>query len=263
MPDKKVVLFLVDGMRPDGIMQTDTPAMDAFMQTGAYTFEARTIMPSVTLPCHTSLFYSVPAGRHGITTNVWMPPVRPIPGLFDVLHQAGCTTASFYNWEQLRDLSAPGSLDANFYLQNLHADLGVGDLELVDFALMWFDTHDFNFAFVYMGQTDEVGHRAGWMSQPYLDSIMFADQCLAKLVDNLPDDVHYFVAADHGGHDQTHGTDADEDMLIPLLIKAPDMRAGKELPANISIMDIAPTILDIFGIQPPSQWVGKRIEFDR
>jgi len=92
----QMVLFVVDGMRPDGMQQARTPAMDRIMQQGSYSLNAQTTFPTVTLPCHTSLFHSVPPERHGILTNTWVPQVRPVPGLFDVLHQAGKVAASFY-----------------------------------------------------------------------------------------------------------------------------------------------------------------------
>jgi hypothetical protein len=40
-------------------------------------------MPSVTLPCHTSMFRGVTPERHGITTNTWTPQVRPVPSIID------------------------------------------------------------------------------------------------------------------------------------------------------------------------------------
>lgn len=94
-----VVLFVIDGLRPDGLVQAETSTMTRLMTTGAYTLTGRTVMPSATLPCHTSLFLGCKPERHGITTNTWAPPVRPVPGLIDVIHQAGHTTASFFNWE--------------------------------------------------------------------------------------------------------------------------------------------------------------------
>ena len=102
---KSVLLILVDGMRPDGLQQAETPAIDNLTACGRSTLSARTIVPTVSLPCITSLFLGVPPERHGITTNLWMPPARPVPGLVDIIHQAGGQTASFYNWEELRDLS--------------------------------------------------------------------------------------------------------------------------------------------------------------
>ncbi|MEG0691972.1 MAG: alkaline phosphatase family protein, partial [Oscillospiraceae bacterium] len=72
----KVILVLVDGMRPDGIEQCGNPYLMELKQKSTSCFSTQTIMPSYTLPCHASLFLSVGAERHGITTNNWMPQVR-------------------------------------------------------------------------------------------------------------------------------------------------------------------------------------------
>jgi predicted AlkP superfamily pyrophosphatase or phosphodiesterase len=93
----KVVLFLVDGMRPDGLQQARTPVMDKLMGSGSFTLNAQTVMPSVTLPCHMSLFHSVLPERHGVTTNIYTPQVRPVPGLFEVIQQAGLKAAMFHS----------------------------------------------------------------------------------------------------------------------------------------------------------------------
>ena len=257
--NKKAVLFLVDGMRADALAATQTPTMDKMMKNGSYTLSARTVMPSVTLPSHASLFFSVPTTRHGILTNTWHPMARPLPGLFDALHKKDLTCASFYNWEQLRDLSSPGALAASFMLSNLDQPVGEADFELTRFALDWLTTHDFDFAFIYLGQTDEVGHSQSWMSESYLESITAADICMRMVMEVLPPETNYFVTADHGGHDQHHGTPMKEDMTIPILAMGPDVPHGKELGGGCSIMDIAPTIARLFDVKIPRQWSGKAL----
>ena len=135
----RVILFVLDGLRPDGLQQASTPHVDRLISQGASTYTARTVMPSSTLPCHTSMFRGVTPQRHGILTNTWVPQVRPVPSLVDVLHQAGKRTAFFYNWEQLRDLADPGSLDRSYYMNNCHepnGDLGIGQLGRGDAARM-------------------------------------------------------------------------------------------------------------------------------
>ena len=107
---EKVILILVDGMRPDALSACGNPFTEEFLENSAYTLEGRTIMPSVTLPCHMSLFHSVVPQRHGILSNTYVPQVRPIDGLFEQIKKAGGVSGSFYNWEELRDLSRPGSL---------------------------------------------------------------------------------------------------------------------------------------------------------
>lgn len=253
---KKVVLILVDGIRPDALDMTDTPNMDRMMAAGAYSLSAKTVMPSVTLPCHVSLFFSVPPTRHGILTNTFTPMARPLPGLIDVLHQDEYRTASFYNWEQLRDLSSPGSLTVSMMMANLHQPVGDADIELTQAALTWLSTHEWDFTFLYLGQTDEVGHAKSWLSKEYLQSVHYADVCMGMLMETLGDSVNYFVTADHGGHDQHHGSMMAEDMTIPFLAYGPDVPAAGNLGDDVSIMDIAPTILHLFDSKAPRQWKG-------
>ena len=66
---EKVILILVDGMRPDGMMGCGNPFAEKLIKESTYSLTAQTVMPSVTLPCHMSLFHSVDPTRHGIVTN--------------------------------------------------------------------------------------------------------------------------------------------------------------------------------------------------
>ena len=84
-----VVFVMIDGMRPDAIDAAKCVNLQAFMRRGSSTMRAQSVMPSVTLPCHTSIFHSVPPGRHGITTNYFVPMARPVPGLVEVARMHG------------------------------------------------------------------------------------------------------------------------------------------------------------------------------
>ena len=246
-------------MRPDGLLAADTPVMDALMASGSYTLDARTVTPSATLPCHTSLFYGVGPDRHGVTTNVWSPPVRPTPSLFQVLHQNGHSTAKFYNWEELRDLSPPGALDLSIFINNLYQPNGAGDQGIADVAQYWLRQRLIDFTFVYFGQTDIIGHVFGWMSEEYLTAISNADRCIGQVMEALPEDAIVLVTSDHGGHEKTHGTDMPEDMTIPVIISGGDLPSG-EIQHPVTITDIAPTIVRLFGRIPPADWVGRAIQ---
>ena len=67
----KTVLILVDGMRPDGLQ--DIPQVQNMQKNASYAMNAQTVYPSVTLPCHMSLFHSVDPERHGTTDNTYTP----------------------------------------------------------------------------------------------------------------------------------------------------------------------------------------------
>lgn len=254
---KKVVLFLVDGMRPDGLVQANTPVMDKLMESGAYTLEARTVMPSMTLPCHMSLFHSVLPERHGVTTNIYTPQVRPVPGLFEVIHGAGLKPVTFHSWDELRDLARPGSIHTTLYSKDPQEVEGTGEATLIDMTVTWLSQNTFDFAFVYLGYLDVVGHAYGWMSPRYLQAVEHADACIGRVLAVLPKDITILVTSDHGGHDQTHGTPSPEDMTTPLIVQIDGLKG--QLRENISIMDIAPTIAKVLGLKTPKEWLGQSI----
>lgn len=256
---KQALLFLIDGMRPDALSQAETPAMDRLMRSGFHALDARTVMPSVTLPCITSLFLSTAPDVHGVTSNLWTLE-RPLPSLFEVVYEAGGRAASFYNWEPLRDLSRPGALQASVYQRNSHTPQG--DTELAAQAAAYLRHNPVDFAFVYLGHTDEAGHAHGWLSQPYVRAIENADRCIDQVLGGLDGDRERLVVitSDHGGHDTHHGTPSDEDMRIPIILsRQPARDSGQTLPRAASILDIAPTIAEWMGLSGAPEWQGTRL----
>lgn len=253
-----VLLVILDGVRPDAITQTNTRALKGLRARGSATFTARSVLPSITLPCHTSIFHSVPPSRHGITSNDWHPLARPLPGLVDLVSNAAKTSAFFYNWEQLRDLNRPGALSFSFF-RNVPYQMD-GDDESAAEAAARIPKERWDFVFLYLGTVDAVGHFFGWMSAEYLAQLERVDSLLGKVLETLPSDYSVIVHADHGGHDRDHGTDSPEDMTIPWLAAGPGIKAGYDIQTPVSLLDTAPTAARILGIAPHAQWEGNVLE---
>lgn len=253
----KVILILADGMRPDALAQI--PAAQDFATRSTYTFHGTTVFPSMTLPCHMSLFHSVDPDRHGTTTNTFTPQVRPIQGLFDVLNQSRKRCAMFYDWEELRDLGRPGSLKKSIF-QNLHiyGHQPTDDM-LTDAAIECIKNDDhISFVFLYLGAPDVYGHDHGWMSEEYMQSLTDAWKNIDRVMEVISEDDYVIVTADHGGHDRTHGTLLKEDMEIPFFILGPGIEPNKAL-TECNIKDIAPTICKLFGVDTPEEWEGNAL----
>ena len=248
----KTLLILVDGMRPDAII--NIPQAQRIMKKSAYTLRAQTVMPSVTLPCHMSLFHSVDPSRHGTTTNVYAPQVRPVKGLCEVLSANGKKSAFFYNWEELRDLTRPGSLEFSYYCRCDNKS----DTVVTNAALSCLNSSKADFVFLYLGYVDLAGHKYGWMSEEYMQALANSWENIEYIVHALPDDYTVVITADHGGHNRAHGTDLPEDMRIPLIIMGKDFEAGKEI-KNADIKDIAPTIADLLDVTPDAEWEGESL----
>jgi predicted AlkP superfamily pyrophosphatase or phosphodiesterase len=262
-PAKQLVLFVVDGLRPDAVTQAATPWIDTLVARGAHTWQAQTVMPSVTLPCHTSMLYGVPPSRHGVVSNEWTPARPLLPGLFEIVHRAGLGTAAFYTWEPLRDLTPLGTLDMAYY-RRLGEPGGDRDLEIGTLAAAYIAEQQPALSFVYLGAADAAGHRHGWMSPPYLQAISQADRAIGQVVQALRssgslDHTACLVLADHGGHDLNHEAGTAEDLTIPWVISGVGVRRGHTIARPVHITDTAPTIAHLLGLPEPPEWTGRPV----
>src|SRR5699024_3163812 len=212
---EKVLLILVDGMRSDSLAASNHPYIDELKEQGSFSLNAQTVMPSITLPCHMSLFHSVTPERHGIVSNTYAPQVRPIDGIFEQLHHHQKKSGFFHNWQQLRDLAQPWSLAYNLYISGPDYSFEASNQILTDNAIEYIQQTSPDFTFLYLGLVDEVGHKHGWMSEEYIQSVTDSWDSIEKIAKAIPEDYTVIVSSDHGGHDRTHGTDKPEDMTIP------------------------------------------------
>ena len=252
-----VVLIAIDGLRPDAIGPSVSPTLVQHIRTGSSTLRGQSVEPSITLPCFTSIFHSVPPSEHGVTGNEWRPMADPIPGLMEVLSGAGLRCSAVYNWEQLRDVYRPGQLVHAIY-ENTNTD-PLGDHGMANRAVEIIGREESDFLFVYLGVVDSAGHEFGWMSDGYLEQVARADAAAAHVLDALPDDSTVVIISDHGGQEFAHGTDSPEDMTIPLIFKGPGIRAGYTITEPVSLLDVSPTIAAAFGVDAEPKWRGRAI----
>ena len=255
----KVFLALLDGMRPDSLTARQHPFFRELLETSCYSMEMRTVMPSVTLPCHMSLFHSVTPERHGILTNTYVPQVRPINGLCEILNAAGKRCAFFYTWEPLRNLAQPLALTRANYYSGKNYTYKVADAKITEDAERMFQSGEYpDFIFFYQCLPDEMGHKYGWMSEEYLEAVSTSLDNVERLFRQLPEDYRFILTADHGGHERSHGTDAPEDMTTPVFLRHSTIAPG-QLAASRSITDIAPTITEWLGVPADSDWEGSSL----
>ena len=257
----KVLLLLADGMRPDFVLDCKNPFTGEFLKDSVYTMSCQTVMPSVTLPCHMSLFHSVPADRHGILTNTYVPQVRPVKGLCEILKESDKKCGFFYDWEELRDLSRPGNLTRSYFSRGYEYTYEKTMVMTTKKILRELkQENSLDFIFVYFGLTDEAGHKNGFTSPEYSAALSSVWDNIKLIKEALPGDYGMIVTADHGGHGRGHGSDCPEDMTIPLIFNG---NAFKNIDPNkikaANIIDIAPTITEIMGVKADPDWEGRSL----
>ena len=252
---KKLIVVSIDGMRPDGFLKCGSPFADEIMKRSTYSLNGRTVFPSVTLPCHMSIFHSVPPERHGVTTNTYTPMVRPLNGLFEQVHNAGGVAAIFYGWDNIRDVARPGSVKYGEFINCFTKDHTDGILTDLCIKRMREDRPDL--VFLYLVETDDKGgHDVGWMSETYLDYVKYALGCTERVYREFGGEYTFIITADHGGHDRGHGTDMPEDMTVPIFFMGKEFEEGLQLP-ELSVLDITPTAADVLGVMHAPEWEGR------
>lgn len=259
----KILFVLIDGCRVDSLRQAHTPTLNSLMEHGCFTGAAKTVRPSITLPVLLSIHTSTAPARHGQADNVSAPDLSGLHTLAQRLREAGRTVGFFYNWEPIKQLNPPGTMDLSVFMDN-YLEPG-GDEELVALAGPIIADRRPDLAWLYLGCVDEEGHRSGYGSAPYLASLEGADRALGEVLGLLEqngglDDYAVVVQADHGGEGFDHEDPHPSVMNVPWVAWGKGVRRGVLLDEPVSVLDTVPTLAALLGIEPHPSWEGRVLD---
>jgi predicted AlkP superfamily pyrophosphatase or phosphodiesterase len=258
-----VVLISIDGLRPDAIDAAGARTLQRMIREGASATRARTIVPSRTLPSHTSMLTGVQPAVHGITWNfeqVDNVGTVKVPTVFDLAQAAGKTTAGFFGKPKFRHLlrrDAP-----RFRMAPSGYDVWAAP-RIAQEVQDYLRHRKPDFTFVHIADPDVAGHSIGWMSAPYRFAVRRADNAVRIIAQSarraFGDNFVIIVTADHGGHGRDHGTERDADMNIPWIAWGKRVRTGP-IPGEVNTTDSAATVLWLLGVPRPADWTGRPVE---
>jgi predicted AlkP superfamily pyrophosphatase or phosphodiesterase len=242
-----VLIISVDGLRPEAAQLADTPNLDRLIGQGAVSWKARTVLPSVTLPGHTSMLGGSSPEQGYV----------PLPTLFSVARDEGLITAMFVGKKKLEHIAVPGTVDA-------FAHVTGGDAQVSDQAAHYLRQTPVTILFVHLAGVDRSGHMHGWLSSPQIEAVTRADGAIGVLLETLEevgrlDSTLIIVTADHGGFGTGHGGSDAESMTIPWIIVGPGVRVGHEIVGEIRVYDTAATAAWALGLSLPPAWEGRPV----
>ena len=259
-----LIIVSIDGLRPDAIEVFELGTLQELMEDGSYTLEASTILPSKTLPSHTSMLTGRTPAHHGITFNNALPDsgVVAVPTIFELARTAGYHTAAFYSKAKFRHLDREGSYDHR-QAPAYNADNWMATWT-VPAAIQYMRHHRPNLLFVHIGEPDYAGHGAGWMSFFYGLAVRRADASVERLLEAAEEyygagNFTLIVTADHGGHGRGHGSDDPRDTTIPWIAYGKGVTAAAAQPQAVRTMDTAATALWLLGIEVPTPFEGRPV----
>ncbi|HEX2203484.1 MAG TPA: ectonucleotide pyrophosphatase/phosphodiesterase [Longimicrobium sp.] len=248
-----VVVTSIDGLRPDAIGRFGAHTLGRLAREGSASFQARTILPSKTLPSHTSMLTGVDPATHGITWNENETDVHGVvasPTIFATAHAAGLTTAAFFSKGKFNHLLVPGTLDHGVAPEGDGRWLAGTTVRNVE---RYLEEGRPNLMFVHIGEPDDAGHVTGWMSPVYAIAVQRADGAVRRVLaaaDRAFGEGRYtvIVTADHGGHGLRHGSSDPRDVTIPWIAWGRGVKTGNTLASGIHTVDTAATALWLLGV---------------
>ena len=259
-----VVVISVDGLRPDAIQRFGARTILRLTSEGSRAARARTILPSKTLPSHTSMLTGEDVDKHGIAWNSNETADHghvAVPTVFGLARKQGFYTAAFFSKGKFNHLEVPGSLD---YSQ---APNGNGRWSVERTAAdveRYLVTARPNLLFVHFGEPDRAGHIWGWMSHFYGRGVRKADAGVQRVLtaaDRAFGAGNYTVilTADHGGHGRTHGSKDPRDTTIPWITWGKGVNAATTVTEDVETMDTAGTALWLLGVEAPDGLAGEPV----
>jgi predicted AlkP superfamily pyrophosphatase or phosphodiesterase len=257
-PAKRLILISIDGAKPAVMRKSQLPNLDRLRRAGSWTYNAQTVLPSVTLNSHASMVSGVLPAKHGVTWNDRFRSARgylPVPTIFTVARQAGLSCAAFVAKDKLRHLAAPQ--DCPVFRRP-----GYTAAPVAAAAAAYLQERRPDLLFVHFADPDSAGHANGWGSPEQVRALEDVDRAIGRLLTALrkagvEQETGIIVTADHGGHGRSHGSDSLEDTTIPWICAGPGVRANNELTTPVRTYDTAATAAALLGLPRPAVWDGR------
>lgn len=264
-----VLIIGVDGLSPDGIQHAATPHLDALMKSGAFSFEARAVMPSSSGANWGSMLLGAGPEQHGITTNDWkadsvlLPPTvartgNYFPSLFSLLkdQRPDALSALILDWNPIAHFIEAGVVSWVVRAKN--------EEDTTKEAMSYIKNKKPTLCFVHLDHVDGAGHGAGHGTPTYYQAIAKADSLIGEILASLDEaeiskSTLIMVSSDHGGIEKGHGGTTPNEMLIPFIVAGPSVKANRQLTQPINVYDVASTAAFALGLEQPYAWISRPV----
>ena len=271
MPERpNLIVITMEATRPDHIgcyddPRAETPALDRLGTEGAILDAAIAAAP-LTLPSHASIFTALYPPRHGVRGDEGSTLDRSKPTLAAHLKAQGfATTASVGNSR----LGGAIGLKRGFDSFAAPRSGSRRAAEVVDDAIAAIDRVHGHPFFLWVQCDDPHApyeppppYGKKFAGRPYDGEIASMDAQIKRLLEHLRarallDKTIVVATADHGESLGEHGEEThgllvyDATLRVPLIVRYPPKATpGTRVKAVVSLVDLAPTVLELLGLPP-------------
>ena len=288
--DMNYILITVDTLRADriatfGCPDVKTPTMDLFASRGVK-FTRCVAQTPLTLPSHTSIMTGTYPTFHGVRDNGGFLVPQEMQTLAEKFKGRGFETAAFvasYVLDSKWGLNQGFDHYFDRFDLSKYKTISLGNIqrradEVLDKALDWMsgrkDKRIFTWIHLYDPHTPydpPSPFREDYQSRLYLGEVAYTDSQLARLWRYLEDNdlvsnTVLIFTSDHGEslgehQESTHGFFIyQEGIHVPLIVVTPvEKYQGLVRSDVVRLVDIMPTMLELAGIDIPSEVQGNSL----
>jgi arylsulfatase A-like enzyme len=277
-PRRDIVLVTIDSVRADrtslaGYRFATTPQLAALAGRGARFDRAYTPAPLTRRAVPAILYGRMAAALPFSSSRRWpLLLANPLPSLASTLTAAGYRTAAIVSHRglPLSDATYRGFAEVIGLSDELVSRHHDNADQVIDRALAWLAAPALRPRFLWVHLIDPhypytpppSAPRLGAGASAYDRELAFADAQLGRLLAALPAErTIVVVTADHGEafgerHHRFHGRCLDDvETRVPLVIAAPG-GPPTSTATPVSLVDLAPTLLELVGVETPAGMTG-------
>ncbi len=261
---KKVLIFGIDGCRPDALEHAFTPNLDQLRAEGVYHDGVQVTDTTWSGSGWSCILNGVWRDKHGVANNAFTgKDYTTWPDLFTRIEEANpaLETVRLTSWSLMYSQMTTGA-DTSLKLDS--------DEETTDSAIQFLNSRneDPDAAFVYFLEVDKAGHSKGFHPTvpEYIQKIETVDTRIGSILASLKSRPDYdaedwliIVTSDHGGNYagayNGHGEDRPEDRTVFMIVSGPSVKnPGGTIYPQPSQVDVVPTVLAHLGIDADPAW---------
>jgi hypothetical protein len=256
---RRVIVVVIDGCRLDRFREAEKPYLERMMARGTVYESVETAYPARTVVCFSSMFTGAAPERHGIASNLVLKLGLRVESVFDVLRRRG-KVGKLVGIAHLID--AFGHEDVASVTSVAHNDKIDG--YLIAAARRELEEHDPDLLVLQLLAVDQNGHVRGTYYPEYVERIEITDGLIEEFMSwceekGYLEDAAVILMADHGQGRGigAHGHLSEGERFVPFAMWGKGIAEGRVVSEPRSILDLAPTISYLLGVEPPSGSTGR------
>ncbi len=255
---KRVIVVVIDGCRLDRFHEAEKPYLERMMARGTVYKTVETAYPARTVVCFSSMFTGAAPERHGIASNLVLKLGLKVESVFDVLKRHG-KVGRLVGIAHLIDAFGDDVASVTSVAHNDKIDQN-----LIAAARRELEAHDPELLILQLLAVDQNGHTRGTYYPEYVERIEITDRLIEGFMvwceeKGYLEDAAVILMADHGQGRGigAHGHLSEGERFVPFAMWGEGITEGRIVEEPRSILDLAPTICYLLGVEPPAGSTGR------